>query len=425
MRHVLTAPRRHAALAVVVLSLVLVAVSVVAALAGGAAAGGLPVLGASGSPSPEPSVSPSPSPSPGTGTCVLSRPRITYGASVTVSGLVTPAAPGVQVVVSAGGVDKATVLTDETGAYQAVLDPRRSTTVVARVAGGAESPAVPIQVVPAVTLSHGTPIPFLACTYTLKVAPAAYDGVVVAAVHHRGELVARVSGRVRDGRVSLRLPLRGIEWFGIAISLPAAQGLDGRSIDTSVKAVPKTLRVGSTGLRVKGMLTAFKRLRIRVPGTGTSFTTKVKDSVMAFQKAYRLPRTYVMDYDDWRRLDGAAVQKPRFTSPATHLEVDKTRQILMVVRDGKLLGLICISSGKTGNTPEGSFRILRKTPATTSLYGPDVLYRTMGFYKNFAIHGYPSVPPYPASHGCVREPVWVADWVYDRSFVGERLYIYR
>ena len=48
----------------------------------------------------------------------------------------------------------------------------------------------------------------------------------------------------------------------------------------------------------------------------------------------------------------------------------------------------------------------------------------MGFVGNFAIHGYPSVPPYPASHGCVREPMWVADWVYDQSFVGERLYVY-
>jgi lipoprotein-anchoring transpeptidase ErfK/SrfK len=50
---------------------------------------------------------------------------------------------------------------------------------------------------------------------------------------------------------------------------------------------------------------------------------------------------------------------------------------------------------------------------------------TMGFYGNYAIHGYWSVPPYPASHGCVREPVWVAGWIFYRSFIGERVYIYR
>jgi hypothetical protein len=49
----------------------------------------------------------------------------------------------------------------------------------------------------------------------------------------------------------------------------------------------------------------------------------------------------------------------------------------------------------------------------------------MTFYGNMGLHGYPIVPPYPASHGCVREPLWACDWVYDRSFVGERLFIYQ
>jgi lipoprotein-anchoring transpeptidase ErfK/SrfK len=48
----------------------------------------------------------------------------------------------------------------------------------------------------------------------------------------------------------------------------------------------------------------------------------------------------------------------------------------------------------------------------------------MDFYRNFAMHGYPSVPAYPASHGCVREPMWVADWTYQHSWVGETVYIY-
>jgi lipoprotein-anchoring transpeptidase ErfK/SrfK len=48
----------------------------------------------------------------------------------------------------------------------------------------------------------------------------------------------------------------------------------------------------------------------------------------------------------------------------------------------------------------------------------------MTFHGNFAIHGYYSVPVYPASHGCVRVPMWLADWLYDRSFVGERVYVY-
>jgi lipoprotein-anchoring transpeptidase ErfK/SrfK len=171
------------------------------------------------------------------------------------------------------------------------------------------------------------------------------------------------------------------------------------------------------------MLTALNRLKIRVPGIGTQFTSQCRDAVMAFQKAYRLPRTYTFGYDDWRKLDGAVPVKPRYAGPATHLEVDKGRQILMVVKSGKVFGLICVSTGATNNTPEGAFRIQQKHPYTTSGYG-GILFRTMGFVGNFAIHGYVPVPPYPASHGCIREPMWVADWVYDHSFVGERLYVY-
>ena len=36
----------------------------------------------------------------------------------------------------------------------------------------------------------------------------------------------------------------------------------------------------------------------------------------------------------------------------------------------------------------------------------------MYFLRGFAIHGYPSVPPYPASHGCVRVPMWIAQQLY-------------
>ena len=95
----------------------------------------------------------------------------------------------------------------------------------------------------------------------------------------------------------------------------------------------------------------------------------------------------------------------------------------MVVKGGKPFGIICVSTGATDNTPEGSFHIQQKHPFTTSGFG-GILVRTMGFIGDFAIHGYAPVPPYPASHGCVREPIWACYWVYDHSCVGEALYIY-
>jgi len=390
------------------------------------------------SPSPEPpgspaataapalaaSPDPSPSPEPTVVTCVLSRASIVYGRSITVQGTVTPAVAGQDVVVMVDGVDRDTATTDADGAYSLTLSPRRSVDISARAADGTLSAPVSLTVRPAVTVSHGPVIPFLSMRTVVKVAPSAYDGVISARLVHRGKLVATVKARCRDGRAVFALPLRGIDWFAFTLSLPAAQDLGTRVVKKSVKAEWRTLRQGSTGLRVKGLLTALKRLKIRVPGVGTTFTGACRDSVVAFQKAYRLPRTYVVDYDDWRKLDGAVPVKPRYSSPSVHLEVDKTRQVLMVVKSGKVAGLIPVSSGATGNTPEGAFSIRAKHPTTVPLYGSGVLTWVMGFVGDFAIHGYPSVPPYPASHGCIREPMWVAQWTYDQSFVGERLYVY-
>jgi lipoprotein-anchoring transpeptidase ErfK/SrfK len=48
----------------------------------------------------------------------------------------------------------------------------------------------------------------------------------------------------------------------------------------------------------------------------------------------------------------------------------------------------------------------------------------MYFLRGFAVHGYPDVPSYPASHGCVRVPMWIAPTLFSDFFVGESVYIY-
>jgi lipoprotein-anchoring transpeptidase ErfK/SrfK len=362
---------------------------------------------------------------PSTLTCVVSATSVVFGDAVTVTGVLDPVAEAQEVVVTFGGVEVGRVLTDAAGAYALTFTPRRSGEVVAALAAdpAVAGPARTLAVKPRASLSHGALVPFLPSTFVVKVAPTAYNGVAVLKVVHRKVTVGTYKARVRDGRAVFRVPLRGVDGFTLTLILPAADGLAGRSIQTKVAVRAKTLSAGSSGPYVKGMLTALQRLRFRVPNVGTSFTAQVKDSVMAFQKAYRLSRTYVFNTECWRRIDGARIIKPRHTGPATHIEVDKARQILIVVKGGDVHGIICVSTGATGNTPEGTFRIRTKYPYTTSGYG-GILVRTMGFIGDFAIHGYSPVPPYPASHGCVREPIWACTWVYDQSFIGETLYIY-
>ena len=71
-------------------------------------------------------------------------------------------------------------------------------------------------------------------------------------------------------------------------------------------------------------------------------------------------------------------------------------------------------------TPSGTFKVLRKTLETDPRYLP--LY--IAFAERLAIHGYPNVPTYPASHGCVRTPLWDQDVLYPLIPVGTYVYIY-
>jgi hypothetical protein len=60
-------------------------------------------------------------------------------------------------------------------------------------------------------------------------------------------------------------------------------------------------------------------------------------------------------------------------------------------------------------TPGGSYKVFfRRNGWRIRRLGK--LYNPLYFNGGIAIHGAPSVPGYPASHGCVRIPMYVAGW---------------
>lgn len=108
------------------------------------------------------------------------------------------------------------------------------------------------------------------------------------------------------------------------------------------------------------------------------------------------------------------------------VEIDLTRQVLFVVEDGDVRLTFDASSG-TGETPTvtGSFRMGRQIDGMrVSIWGR--LWRPKYFYRGQAIHGYPSVPTHPASHGCVRVTNAAIDhiWSQDLIPVGSLVQIY-
>lgn len=153
---------------------------------------------------------------------------------------------------------------------------------------------------------------------------------------------------------------------------------------------------------------------VRVDGV---FGDDDAEALYAFQKVEGLPRTGVASAGVWQRLLTARTPAPRYGGD--HVEIDKSRQVLFIVRGGKVALVVATSTGATGNTPVGTWHVYRKVT------GFDwVLYYPSYFLRGFAIHGYPDVPPYPASHGCSRIPMWVAQTVYAQIALGSAVIVY-
>jgi lipoprotein-anchoring transpeptidase ErfK/SrfK len=209
------------------------------------------------------------------------------------------------------------------------------------------------------------------------------------------------------------------------VRVQPAQGyvVSGRSLSFGV-ALPR-LALGSRGAAVSELASRLRALHYAVPDTGSVFNTELLDSLYAFEKVQGLPRTGILDNRAWAVLDHAQVPTPRYASPASHLEVDKGHQVLYVVRGGKLALISPVSTaGIPGYfTPTGRFAIYRKVVGfDASPLG--TLYDPMYFVGGYAIHGNPSVPPYPASHGCVRVPMWLAPSLFASNPYGETVYVY-
>jgi PKD repeat protein len=213
-----------------------------------------------------------------------------------------------------------------------------------------------------------------------------------------GKLVGRKGGRLPTGTPG---PLR------VEISSEPRRGWAPVRRVLTATVVRPTLSRGSRGPSVLALERRLAELRYALPRVDSVYGHDTFEAVLAFQKVHGLPRTGTVEPWLWRRLARAGV--PRARRGGDYIEVDKSRQVLFVVEDGTVTRAVHVSTGATGNTPVGTWQVYRKVP------GWDwVLWYPLYFLRGFAIHGYPSVPAYPASHGCVRVPMWIAPQIFDR-----------
>ncbi|MBM3665880.1 MAG: L,D-transpeptidase [Actinobacteria bacterium] len=69
-------------------------------------------------------------------------------------------------------------------------------------------------------------------------------------------------------------------------------------------------------------------------------------------------------------------------------------------------------------TPAGTYEAFRKELSSRSVPFSTWLPYASYFNSGIAFHEYAQVPPYPASHGCVRVPAPEAPFVYEFAAIG-------
>ncbi|MGE4428650.1 MAG: L,D-transpeptidase family protein [Solirubrobacteraceae bacterium] len=210
----------------------------------------------------------------------------------------------------------------------------------------------------------------------------------------------------------------------VRAEIPAGQPIAPVRAKTKVvvQATP-SVKAGARGYaveRLQRMLDA----KGYVIGKKGVYDARTQRAVLAFRKVTRRSWSTTANRSIFRALKrGEGRFRVRYKSHGRHVEADIRRQVLALIGSGGKVERIYHTSPGTAATPTilGSFRVYMKDPGTNSLG----MYKSAYFIRGYAIHGYPSVPLYNASHGCLRVPMADAATIYDWVRYGTRVDTYR
>jgi lipoprotein-anchoring transpeptidase ErfK/SrfK len=156
-----------------------------------------------------------------------------------------------------------------------------------------------------------------------------------------------------------------------------------------------------------------------------SLNDRTRQAIVAFQAWEGLERNGVAGPVTLARLATAARPRP-LPGSGTRIQVDLDRQVALLVRGQTVERAIHVSTGASGTTtPTGDFRTYRKERSSWSVPYSVWLPWASYFTGGIALHGSAQVPPYPASHGCVRIPLAEAQTVYAFAQLGVRVRVVR
>ena len=208
---------------------------------------------------------------------------------------------------------------------------------------------------------------------------------------------------------------------------------------TAVSAVIRGTSAGTVAVAQQRLLD----LGFWNAGADGSYGLSTAQAVMAFQKWSGLPATTVIDEATAGALNTAPC-RPTTTIAGDVFEVDKARQLGLFVRRGAVVWVLNVSTGNGRDydeenrrfpgqreigvavTPNGSFNVYRVSDQVRYEGTLGSMYRPRFVVGGVAVHGSPSIPNYPASHGCIRvsNPAMDMIWAANLLPMGSRVVIH-
>jgi lipoprotein-anchoring transpeptidase ErfK/SrfK len=161
-----------------------------------------------------------------------------------------------------------------------------------------------------------------------------------------------------------------------------------------------------------------------------------RQALIAFQKISGAKPTGVLTRAEYNALTQAVPPLPREQKSGRHIEVDIARQVLFLVdADGRVANILPISSGSGKNFHENGYP---ETHAVTPCGHLEVFNKAAGWKKSplgemynplyivggIAIHGSEEMRTYPASHGCIRIPMFASRLLPKMVDKGTPVFVY-
>jgi hypothetical protein len=243
----------------------------------------------------------------------------------------------------------------------------------------------------------------------------------------RGKASKQVRRAVgRRGRYEFRFKVGNPGPVRLVVKHRASGGqVPFRTRDQTIQVVEREAGQGARGAKVTLLQRGLLKLGFATPVTGY-FDSLTANAVNAFRKTNGMGRDgYAMKSVYAKVLRGEGAFKLRYPDSGAHgkhVEFDWSRQVLVLADRGRPYRVYHTSSG-TPVTPTvfGSFKFYRQDYGTNA----KGMVHSSYFIGGYAIHGYASVPNYPASHGCLRVPIPSALSIYNWIDLGNPIYTYQ